>query len=62
MQRPDKDFQNEVLERLRNLENDLAFIRGKIEGRGDKVSSYKDKLAIIIAIGALLVAVTRVFY
>ena len=54
MQQSDKDFQNEVLTRLRNLENDLAFIKGKIEGRSDKVSSYKDKLAIIIAISALL--------
>ena len=49
-------FENEVLERLRNVESDVSFIKGKTEGRGEKTTSRRDKMALLISVVSLVVA------
>ena len=55
-------FENEVLIRLGNVEQDLAFIKGKLEGRGERNMGRRDKVALILSIAALSVACLRVFW
>ena len=50
------DFQSEVLERLRQLESDVSFIKGNIEGRNHNETQKKDRASLFISIGALVIA------
>lgn len=59
------EFQKEVLERLSNLETELAFIKGIIEGRDWKSNRLGGSVSIIIAVLSLgisaILVLTRVF-
>ena len=50
------EFQSEVLNRLKQLETDVAFIKGNIEGRDHNKTQKKDRTSLFISISALVIA------
>lgn len=56
----DHEFQIEILKKIGNLERDLSFVKGVIEGRDHKTSLSKDNVSIGISCISLLVSVILV--
>lgn len=53
-------FQEESLSKISNLERDVAFIKGVIEGRDYKKVSNRDKLSISLSFLSLGVSIVLV--
>lgn len=49
-------FREEIIRRVGNVESDIAYIRGVLEGRDHKRSNVKDNLSIGISCVSLLVS------
>ena len=54
------EFQKEVLTRLSNLESDVAFIKGIIEGRDYRQKHKKDNMSTYVAFLSLGVSILLV--
>lgn len=59
------EFQEKVLDRMSNIERDMAYVKGVIEGRDHSRSMFKDNVSIGISCVSLLVSavlvLTRLF-
>ena len=51
-----EEFQSEVINRLTNLETDLSFIKGVIEGKKERTSTSLNKISIGLSAIALIVS------
>ena len=54
------DFQKEVIERLSNLESDVSFIKGVIEGRDYRSKQNRDRVSTYVAFISLGVSILLV--
>ena len=61
----DEKFKSDLISRLSNVERDIAYIKGTIEGRNQGKSERKDNASLTIAsislIASVLLVVSKVF-
>ena len=50
------EFQDTILNKISNLERDVSYVKGVIEGRDHKSKIIKDNISISVAFLSLLVS------
>ena len=57
----DVEFRKEIISKVSNLERDLAYVRGVIEGSDKKKSDTKERASLYISCVSLSASVILVF-